>query len=103
MARKPFTPPAAEETTDGQSYAALSVRYPGLAAFMAERSKSHPDGKYSGGSIILFFEGSELRFCLSPKDGPSVGFGVVCDASDVLGSIELAGQESEIGWKLRSR
>lgn len=78
----------------------FKMEYPAIGKAMA--GVFSPDGKtclVPAATINLFFEGGELRFCLSPAFGDTVGFGVVADPSKGLAGVEAEIAGGRIGWK----
>ena len=76
-------------------------RWPVLAAVMLGRTKSHPAGAAPPASIILFVDSGSLKFCVSPKTGPGVAFGVVDDPTELVESIVDSIASGRLEWKDR--
>jgi len=76
-------------------------------------SKTHPEvasvlaGTYDEAGVMqvppygvrLFINGGQLKFQISRKDETLAGFGVISNPADILGSVEQALVNDEIGWK----
>lgn len=61
-----------------------------------------PAGQQGGvppSTVNLWFEGGELRFCLMPRIGNRIAFGVVTDPVKGLASLEAEVKQGRFGWK----
>ncbi len=52
-------------------------------------------------TLMLFLEGDQLKWCLSPKVGDKVAFGTVLDPSKGLTDVESALKLGKFEWKKR--
>lgn len=85
--------------SNSPAYLALLEEVPLLAkCFIGQSSE---DGKTTlpPCSLILFLERDLLKFCLSPKVGDEVAFGVVQEPLYSLEGVERALREDKFEWK----
>lgn len=89
---------------DNQRKAVVPVEfaeeYPSLAAVFG--GIEVPPGEQGGvppATINLWFEGGELRFCIMPRVGNRIAFGVVSDAAKGFASLEAEVSQGRFGWK----
>lgn len=52
-------------------------------------------------TLMIFLEGDQMKFCLSPKYTTKVCFGCISDPSMILDSVEQALTTGKCEWKLR--
>lgn len=86
-----------------QDFADLAEEFPAIAWALAGRPKDHEAGEACPATIMLFFDGGKLKYCLSPKIGMGVAFGTVDDPSSPMASIEASIREGKYEWKNRKR
>lgn len=82
-------------------FAFLAEDHPALAWALAGRPKDHPEGFAPPATFMLFFDSGRLKFCLSPKFGTDVLFGVVSDPTAILANVEASLREGKFEWKTR--
>jgi len=63
------------------------------------------DGRWKRGpcTVMMFVEGSKLKFCLSPKFSSSVAFGVIPDPDKPFHSMEAELNLGHFEWKHRTK
>jgi len=54
-------------------------------------------------TVMLFYEGGKLKFCLSPKYTNRVAFGSISDPMHPWDSIEQMIEKGSLEWKARSK
>jgi hypothetical protein len=90
-------------TRGGQEPIASEFRdeYPELAMMMGGADPVDGQPAILPHSLILFWEGTRLKFCLSNKRLPNCCFGTVGDASKGLYGVEKALVDGDFEWKPR--
>ncbi len=74
--------------------------YPCLATVLGGIEVAHGEqGGVPPATINLWFEGGELRFCIMPRIGNRIAFGVVSDSVKGFESLEKEIQQGRFGWK----
>lgn len=76
-------------------------RYPELALLFGGRINAE-NGRIEipAATLVLFFEGGRLKFCVKPRSGGRVAFGTVTDASEGLVGVEEAIRVGHFEWKV---
>lgn len=54
-------------------------------------------------TLMFFIEGGRLKFCISPREGSRVAFGVLDDPTKGLAALELALVKGAFEWKTKRR
>jgi hypothetical protein len=77
------------------------AEYPALAVVFGGKPGDGNGGPgVSPATINLWFEGGEMHFCIMPRFGNRVAFGVLADCSKGLSALEEAIAEGRFGWKI---
>lgn len=77
------------------------THFPNLLAALQGDPAEGKTWKVPPATLMLFIEGGRLKFCLSPKHGTRVCFGVVKRPDATVASIEQALADNEFEWKIR--
>jgi hypothetical protein len=80
------------------------AKYPTLAEVFegsAPGTKENPAAPSC--SVILFLEGSQLKFCLSPKVGNRIAFGCIGQPLEALECLESELLAGHFEWKVSRR
>jgi len=75
--------------------------FPILADAMGGKAAVDGEAAFLPHSLILWFDGARLKFCLSRKGLANVCFGTVEDASRGLQGVEKAILDEHFEWKAR--
>lgn len=82
----------------------FAAEFPNLATvFSGVYEADTGNCKVPRASIILFWEGGKLKFCISPKVGSQVAFGTVEDETTGLAGVEAAVALGHFEWKKGKR
>jgi hypothetical protein len=75
--------------------------YPSLATVFAgvKPKEGETSGVYAA-TVNLWFEGGELHFCIMPRFGNRVAFGLAGDGVKGFDAIEKAICQGQFGWKV---
>lgn len=75
--------------------------YPDLAEVMAGVDGSNGDAAILPHTLMLFWEGDRMKFCLNRSGSASVCFGCVPDPCKALESVDQELREGRFEWKKR--
>lgn len=64
---------------------------------------SHGQVAIPPATISIFADGGKVKFCISPKKGPSVAFGCLGDPSKGLDDLEIQLAQNRFEWRKGSR
>lgn len=95
--------PEVQVGAGSQDFAGLVEEYPAVAWALAGRPPGHAEGAEYPATLMVFFDGGKLKYCLSPKIGQSVAFGTIEDPTQPMASIEASIREGKYEWKTRKR
>lgn len=80
-----------------EAYPALSSILQGMPETTSGRVAVPP------ATVSIFADGGKLKFCISPKKGPSVAFGCLADPCKGLDDLELQLSQHRFEWRKGSR
>ncbi len=84
---------------ESPAYLALTEEVPVLAKALIGHSTAEGTCLVPPCSLILFLDSGILKFCLSPKYGDQVCFGVVQEPLYSLHGVERALEQDKFEWK----
>jgi len=93
--------------TDGKeaflkAVASIEKAFPEVSSILAGTWAEDGSAQVPPYGIRLFINGGVLKFMISRKDEKLIGYGVISNPDNILGSIEDAVLQDEVGWKMGS-
>jgi hypothetical protein len=75
--------------------------YPSLASVFAGSKPAEGEAQgIPAATVNLWFEGGELHFCIMPRFGNRVAFGLAGDGVKGFDALEQAISQGQFGWKI---